>query len=162
MRLAPIDASNWRAASNVTVREDQLLFVAGWQPVALVILAKSYVGAEGKVWDPVAVYDDGDRIVGVAAIAFAESGNAELFHLALDLSQQGRGLAGRALGLLVDRAVSRGGTGLELSVHPNNVVAQRLYRRAGFEPTGGERDGEPVWSLPLPTRATGPGSMLES
>lgn len=153
MRLVPIDASNWRAAAKVTVGDDQLPFVAGWQPIALVILAKSYVGAEGKVWDPMAINDDEDIVIGVAALALAQNGDAELFHLAIDRSEQGRGLGGRAVELIVDRAASRGSTRLELTVHRDNVVAQRLYRGAGFGPTEAERDGEPVWCLPLPVRA---------
>lgn len=150
MRLAPIDASNWRDATGVTVEDEQLRLVAAWQPVALVILAKSYVGDGGQRWDPVVIHDDADRIIGVAGIAVDARGHGELFHLAVDRSAQGRGLGGRAVGLIIERVTSHGARHLELTVHPDNAVAQRLYRRAGFEPTGRERHGEPVWRLLLP------------
>lgn len=154
MRLAPIDASNWRDAAGVTVDEDQVTFVADWQPVALVILAKSYVGDGDRVWDPVVIHDDADRIVGVAGIAVGASGHAELLHLAIDRTAQRHGLGGRAVGLIVERLTASGVRQLELTVHADNAVAQRLYRRAGFEPTGQQRHSEPVWRLRLPPAAT--------
>jgi ribosomal protein S18 acetylase RimI-like enzyme len=38
---------------------------------------------------------------------------------------------------------------MALTVHPENTVAQRLYRSQGFVPTGDEQDGEPVYALEL-------------
>jgi RimJ/RimL family protein N-acetyltransferase len=36
---------------------------------------------------------------------------------------------------------------LQLTVHPENARAQRLYARMGFRPTGESLDGEPRFIL---------------
>lgn len=144
--LAGIDESNWRATLQVSVRAEQLRFVADHQPVALVVLAKSYVRPGGRRWTPLAILADGLGVVGVAALADRD-GVCELFHLAVDHRHQRRGLGRQALGLLLDHAVQvLGCRRVELTVHPENRPAQRLYAAAGFRPTGGRRHGEPVWS----------------
>jgi hypothetical protein len=43
IRLAPLDQHNWRASLQVQVAPEQLQFVAGYAPVALIILAKAYI-----------------------------------------------------------------------------------------------------------------------
>ena len=55
LELAPIDQHNWRAALAVEVTSGQLAFVAGYQPVALVILAKAYVRSGDLGWEPLAI-----------------------------------------------------------------------------------------------------------
>jgi diamine N-acetyltransferase len=149
LRLVAIDEHNWRDALAVGVHADQLPFVAGHQPVALVVLAKAYVRPGGLEWEPLAVVR-GDRVVGVLALAH-DAARSELLHLAIDEPHQGQGLGRAAVELAVGhvRATRPGCRELRLSVHPDNARAQRLYRTAGFGPTGEERDGEPVWSLDL-------------
>lgn len=144
MQLVAIDASNWRAAARVTVTDDQLAFVAAYQPVALVILAKSYVRAGGWAWDPLAVVDDDGAIVGVAALAARSPSSVELFHLAIDQAAQRRGLGTTAVELAVRRAIEQGFAVMELTVDPHNETARQLYERVGFVATGATRDGEPV------------------
>src|SRR4051794_15554581 len=70
--LARIDEHNWRAALAVEVTPDQLRFVAGHQPVALVILAKAYQRPGGLDWEPLAVSQDG-TLVAVVALAHASA-----------------------------------------------------------------------------------------
>lgn len=143
--LVPIDALNWRAVLAITVTDDQLPFVADHQPVALVILAKAYLGLGGRRWTPLAIVLDHDKLVGVAALA-DRNDTAELFHLAVDHRHQRRGIATQALRSIIDFADTvLGCSELELTVHPDNQPAQRLYTAAGFAPTGEHRDGEPVW-----------------
>lgn len=153
LRLVAIDALNWRDTLTVRVADDQLRFVAGHQPVALVVLAKAYVRPGGLAWEPLAVVR-GDRVVGVLALAHAPT-HSELLHLAVDASQQGRGVGTAAVALVVAHVeATRPACGeVRLTVHPDNERAQRLYRRAGFRPTGEERDGEPVWAKQI-TRPT--------
>ena len=147
--LVLIDQHNWRAALGVHVTADQLRFVAGYEPVALVILAKAYVRPGDLEWEPLAV-TSGDSVVAVAALAHAGA-HSELFHLAVDAPRQGQGLGSAAVDLLVShvRETRPGAADLRLSVHPENDAAQRLYRRRGFAPNGEMREGEPIWSLAL-------------
>ncbi len=149
LRLARIDEHNWRAALAVRVAPDQLVYVAGYEPVALVILAKAYVRPGDLDWEPLVV-TAGVSVVGVVALAHAST-HTELLHLAVDVAQQGQGVGSAAVGLLVAHVVETRPDveAVRLTVHPGNERAQRLYRGRGFLPTGDVRDGEPVWSLNL-------------
>jgi diamine N-acetyltransferase len=145
--LVPIDESNWRAALDVRVRDDQLPFVADHQPIALVVLAKAYVRPGGRNWEPLA-FDIGGRIVAIVALAYRH-GVGELANLSVDADYQRRGVGSAVLSAACDRARSLGLRALELTVHSSNESALMLYRRAGFSPTGDAREGERVWRMQL-------------
>lgn len=149
LHLAAIDQHNWREALAVQVTPAQLAYVAGHQPVALVILAKAYLQVGGLDWEPLAV-TAGSTVVGVVALAHART-RTELLHLAVDASMQGRGIGAAAVDLLVAHAreTRPGAREIWLTVHPANQRAQRLYRSRGFLPSGEVRDGEPVWARTL-------------
>src|SRR3954454_3906151 len=149
LRLEPIDEHNWRAAAAVQVSPDQLRFVAGHQPVALVILAKAYVRSGNLDWEPL-VMTAGDSVVGVVALAHGCT-HTRLLHLAVDWSKQGHGIGSTAVEMLVAHTAETRPTSedVRLTVHPENGRAQRLYRSRGFLPTGEVCDSEPVWSLSL-------------
>lgn len=149
LRLAPIDQHNWRAALAVQVAPDQVGFVAGYQPVALVILAKAYVRPGDLDWEPLALTCEAS-VVGVLALAHA-SAHTELLHLAVDVAKQGRGVGSAAVALVLAHVAKTRPASQEvrLTVHPDNGRAERLYRSVGFLPTGQMRDGEPIWSLNL-------------
>ena len=149
LRLEPIDEHNWRAALTVRVTPDQLPYVAGHQPVALVILAKAYVRPGNLTWEPLAV-TAGPSVVAVVALAHADT-YTELLHLAVDVAHQGQGIGSAAVDLLVAHVIQTRphAVAVRLTVHPENVRAQRLYRGRRFVPTGDVRDGEPVWSRNL-------------
>lgn len=93
IRLEPITAANWRAASRVRVLDGQLPMVAGHEPVALVIMAKAYLRVAGFDWHPLAISEN-SVVVGVLAMV-DEGSRFALYHLVIDGPQQGRGL-GRA------------------------------------------------------------------
>lgn len=150
--LQPITRDNWRAALELTVEPEQQRFLAEYAPVALVGLAKAYVRPGGRLWLPFAI-QDGDQMIGFVALAFdpAEPAEAWIYHFFIDRRFQGMGLGRAALQALLAyvtvqfRVIRR----LCLTVHPENVRAQRLYQQAGFRPTGAESDGEPVYCLVL-------------
>lgn len=150
LRLVAIDQQNWRAATAVRVSNDQLRFVAGHQPVALLLLAKAYLRLGDLDWEPLAVIDHAS-VVGVAALAHADS-YTELLHLAIDTPRQVRGIGSAAVRLVLAHvAASRAGCQeVRLTVHPDNRPAQRLYRNIGFSPNGAMRENEPVWTITLP------------
>lgn len=149
-RLVAIGQSNWRAALRVRVSDEQLALVADHQPVALVILSKAYVQPGGRRWEPLAYIGDDDAIVAVLALAHAGS-VAAVVNLAVDSSQQGKGIGTMVMEAVLDRCRAQQSTSVELTVNPANDAAIRLYRRVGFRPTGAIRDDEPVWSISLAT-----------
>lgn len=148
-RLEAIDQHNWRAAVAVRVSDDQVRFVAGHQPVALVILAKAYVRPGDLDWEPLAVISDAS-VVGVVALAHS-AGHTELLHLAIDMKRQGQGIGSAAIQLVLAHVTASrpGCQKVWLTVHPDNARAQRLYQRVGFSPSGEMRENEPIWSLTL-------------
>ena len=147
-----VTRANWRAALRLTVRPDQQRFVAGYAPIAAIILSKAYVGAEGMRWEPYAFVVDG-ALVGLAALA-AEPRHTDqrwLFHFFIDERFQGRGHGREALAALISWVKEHHPACqfLALTVHPENHAAQRLYTSMAFTPAGDERDGEPVYRLAL-------------
>ena len=149
LRLAPIDQHNWRAALAVEVAPSQLGFVAGYQPVALVILAKAYVRSGDLDWEPLVIMA-GASAVAVVALAHSRR-HTEMLHLAVDAVWQGHGVGQASVDLLVAHVIKTrpDAENVQLTVHPGNERAHRLYQSRGFLPNGGMRDGEPVWSLRL-------------
>jgi ribosomal protein S18 acetylase RimI-like enzyme len=147
--LVEIDASNWRQAVAVEVRDDQVPFVADHQPVALVILAKCHVRPGGHVWTPFLAFADGAP-VGVAAVA-VEGDRAHLRHVAVDHRRQGRGLGRELVDALVAaiRRTQPGCRSVVVTAHPDNEVALALYESAGFRRTGAVDGIEPVLTLDL-------------
>ena len=145
--LAAIDQHNWRAALAVEVTPGQLGYVAGYQPVALVILANAYVRPGDLDWEPLAV-TSGAFVVAVVALAHSRT-HTELLHLAVDAPRQGQGVGSASVELLVAHVVKtrRDAEDVRLTVHPENERGLHLYRSRGFLPDGEVRDGEPVWSL---------------
>lgn len=127
------------------VSERQLPMVADHQPVALVVLAKAYVGAGGWDWEPMAYERQGDI---VAVLGLAHDGETtHVINLAVDERHQSTGVGTAVMAEVRNHVRMRGTTLLTLTVHPDNDVAAALYNRAGFRPTGAVHDGEPVWDL---------------
>src|SRR5262245_39872200 len=150
-----VTRANWRDALLLTVRPDQQRFIAGYAPIAAIILSKAYVRAERMRWQPYVFVSEG-VMVGMAALA-AEPRHMDqrwLFHFFIDERYQGRGYGRAALAALILWVTGRQPTcrSLLLTVHHENLVAQRLYTGMGFTPTGDERGGEPVYRLALPER----------
>lgn len=152
LTLQEVTATNWRATLRLRVHAEQQRFVADYTPVAAITLAKAYVRPGGLVWVPYAIYAD-QQIVGLLALAYTPASQHDywVYHFFIDATQQGQGYGRQALHALVDllRAQHPRCHLLQLTVHPDNVRAQRLYRSVGFRPTGSERDGEPTYQLSI-------------
>ena len=143
---------NWRNALRLAVRPEQQGFIAEYAPVAAIALAKAYVRPGGLVWTPY-TFSTGDAMIGFAELAY-EPGSADnywLCHFFIDCSYQGQGYGRQALQRLIEfvREQHPSCCMLRLTVHPDNVAAQRLYASAGFQPTGTQRDGEPMYEFHL-------------
>lgn len=147
--LVEIDASNWRRALEIEVRDDQVPFVAHHQPVALVILAKCFVRPAGQTWTPWLALEDGSP-VGVLGVA-AEGDNAHIRHFAIDHRRQGRGLGRKMVTATIDVIVRTQPQcrSVIVTAHPDNEIALALYLSAGFTRTGAFSGIEPLLSLDL-------------
>ena len=152
--LHPITRDNWREAIEVVVADDDLKFVADHQPVALVIMSKCYVRPSGAEWTAWLIRA-GDKPAGVFALVFAAE-HCLLINFAIDHRLKRRGIGTRAVELALELVAAERprATSVTLTVHPDNVAAQGLYRAAGFTPTGDMSDGEPMWRRSL--RPTSP------
>jgi diamine N-acetyltransferase len=136
------------------VRPEQQRFVEDVAPIAALALAKAYIRPGGLVWDPFAFAVDAE-LVGFSSLAYTPGSRDDYWicHFFIDQRFQGRGYGAEALRALLD-AVRDGQPPcaiVHLTVHPENLGAQRLYIRAGFQPTGAQRDGEPVYARKLTT-----------
>lgn len=151
LRLVDIDSSNWRAALGIRVSPEQLRFVADYQPVALVSLAKAYVRPGGLVWKPLAIINHAEMIGLVTLAHPVEPTECELLHLLIDVDSQGKGLGRMAMTLIIDyvRRTLPACRSVTLTVDSDNAVARRLYEPMGFRPTGLERAGDPLYRLSL-------------
>lgn len=144
--LVVLNQSNWLAALDVRVTDEQLPMVADHQPVALVILAKAYVRPGDRRWEPLGFVDADGAIVAVLALSY--SGRvAEVRNFAVDARHQRSGVGLRTMHAAIDWSRQAGASTLELTFHPDNEAAARLYHRAGLRPTGETRGIEPVWNV---------------
>ncbi len=80
------------------------------------------------------VAEDGDAVVGYAGIALVE--DAEVMTVGVAASHRGRGIGAALLDDLLTQARGARSRRVFLEVRAGNDAAQRLYRRAGFEPIG--------------------------
>lgn len=154
--LVQVNTDNWRDALQLSVHPEQQRFVAEYSPIVAIALAKAFVRPDDMIWIPYAIYAD-DQLVGFIELACKpESENKYwLYHFFIDHLQQGKGYGKQALSVfikLLQENYSRCRE-LRLSVHPDNIVAEQLYRRLGFQPTGEEFDnGELVYALRISQR----------
>lgn len=84
------------------------------------------------------VAESGGEVVGYAGL-FATRHTADVQTLAVAAERQGAGLGATLLTALLDEARRRGAGEVLLEVRADNVTAQRLYTRFGFERIGVRR-----------------------
>ncbi len=68
LSLREVTRENWRDTLKLTVSAEQH-FVANYEPIAAIVLAKAYIRPGGLVWTPYAFYAETDMI-GLAALAY--------------------------------------------------------------------------------------------
>lgn len=115
-------------------------------------LAKAYVRPGGLIWIPYAIYSDGEMIGFTMLVHAAESPEAVwIYHFFIDHRYQGKGHGRSTLYELIAMIMDKyqNCNQVRLSVHPDNHRSQRLYTDLGFQSTGEEQDGEPVYCLRL-------------
>jgi diamine N-acetyltransferase len=152
LSLQEVTRENWRATLGLTVFPEQQRFIADSVPIAAIALAKAYIRPGGLVWVPYVFYADAE-MVGFTELAYEPESvdNYWIFHFFIDRHSQGRGYGKEALLLFLQfiRDHHPQCQALQLTVHPENKHAQRLYTGAGFQPTGTVFSDEPVYQLSL-------------
>lgn len=153
LTIQAVTRANWRDALQLSVLPEQQRFVSDYTPIAAIALAKAYVGAMGMQWLPYAFYR-AEEMVGFVTLAY-QAENISLYwvlHFFIDAHHQGQGYGKEALELLLQEIENDHleCQVVQLTVHPENVAAQRLYTQAGFRPTGETLEEEPVYQLRLP------------
>jgi diamine N-acetyltransferase len=137
----PVTRENFSAVIELAVTPEQVDFVSP----NLYSLAESSIEPS---WTPLAIYA-GDDLVGFALFGRDdETGRWWIMRYMIDAQHQGRGYGTAALPMLIDLMVERHSCGeIFLGYDPGNDVAERLYARMGFAPTGEMVGGEIVARL---------------
>ncbi|MEO6892952.1 MAG: GNAT family N-acetyltransferase [Ktedonobacteraceae bacterium] len=152
LTLCEVTRDNWRETLHLAVHPEQQRFIAEYVPIAAIALAKAYIRPEGWVWVPYA-FSVNTELVGFTELAYEPESieNYWLFHFFIDSHYQGQGYGKQALHLLLQFIKDQHPRCqfIQLTVHPDNQQAQRLYTNAGFRPAGAQRDGEPVYRLAM-------------
>ncbi|MBT2502036.1 N-acetyltransferase [Curtobacterium sp. ISL-83] len=113
-------------------------------PGGLDLLAFDGARFDGARFDGEQLDGPQPRPVGMASgVPGDEPGTAELISMWVDPSVRGRGVATTLIDAIARWAADSGATTLELSVMPDNVVAQRVYERTGFVASGRPGDELP-------------------
>lgn len=150
--LREISRENWREALQLSVHPDQQRFVADYQPIVMIGLAKAYVSPLGLTWLPYAIYDRHEMIGFVELALDADSTDDYwMYHFFIDQRYQSRGLGKKALSAIIEHVERNypACRSINLTIHPENHLAQQLYKAAGFIPTRDEAFGEPLFRLQI-------------
>ncbi len=148
--IQEVTPENWRATLELAVFPEQQRFIADYTPIAAIALAKAYIRPAGLVWIPYAFYND-DEMVGFTELALEPESLEDywIFHFFIDHRYQGRGFGKEALQIFLQfiRDHFPQCQAIQLTVHPENEAAKRLYTGVGFIETGKDLMGEPVYKL---------------
>ena len=150
LSLREVTRENWRATLGLAVFPEQQRFIADSAPIAAIALAKAYIRPGGLIWVPNAFYADAE-MVGFTELAYEPESvnNYWIFHFFIDRHSQGRGYGKEALRLFLQfiQDYHPQCQALQLTVHPENEHARRLYIGVGFQPTGATLGDEPVYQF---------------
>ena len=134
------NTDNFIDAFNLKLEEEQELFVS--HPIRS--LAQAYVYY--KQCTPFGIYD-GDKIVGYVMVIYDyDIPEYDIWHMMIDKSEQGKGYGKIALQKVIDyiREKPFGNSDrIALTCNKRNQVALKIYKEAGFEPTGNS-DGDEI------------------
>lgn len=145
IRLEPITRENLRAVTALQTRDDQNAYVA----TNAFSIAQVYVEPQ---WLPLAIYHSGQPVGFVLLGRETDTGYDWIIRIMIDQHHQGKGNGRAALLAAIERLrASPDHRETRLSFVHGNAVAEKLYRTAGFQPTGEIDDGEIVMRLVRPS-----------
>ncbi len=150
--LVPVTETNWRETLTLSVSSQQQRFIADSVPITAIALAKAHIRPFGLTWLPYAMYAEA-QMVGFVELSLTldSPSDAWVFHFFIDQRFQGKGYGINAMRALIEetKCVNPKCAGMSLVVHPENVAAQHLYTKIGFQLTGQTRWDEPEYRLAL-------------
>ncbi len=140
--LNPITVQNWETAASLEVDEHQRGFIRSnaWS------IAESLYYPELK---PFGIYRGGTMVGFLMYGSAQQDGSAWIFRIMIDKRFQGQGLGREALHRVIQRMRDEGYSEINIGWDPENQVAEQLYLREGFEPTGIAEWGEKTARLVL-------------
>jgi diamine N-acetyltransferase len=139
VELKPITQENFVEAFSLKLAPDQ----EEWVSHPMRSLAQAYVYREQC--QPFGIYADGRMVGYVMVIYDYEIPEYDIWHMAIDKAEQGRGYGSEALDRILEfiRTKPFGDSDrVALTCHGDNQVALRLYAKKGFEATGAVYDDE--------------------
>jgi diamine N-acetyltransferase len=123
--LVPVDETNVEQVLAVRVSDEQYEFVS--RPAELL---DACAGDEPPA--QVIAFESDGKIVGLCAWMRSEANALWLSNFQVDERCQGRGFGRQAIAALARFAADDGMVAVDLTYHPWNEPAKRLYRRCGF------------------------------
>ncbi len=127
--IKPISRENWQEAARLEVAPDQQDFIE----------ANVWSIAESRFHEQLTAMAicDGRTMVGFLMWGYSpEDGRPWLYRFMIDRRHQGRGHGVAALQVLIKRLRKDGLPELNVGYHRDNLVAEKLYLRAGFDKRG--------------------------
>jgi diamine N-acetyltransferase len=150
-----VTRENWRVALTLAVYPDQQRFIADSTPIAAIALAKAYICPANLVWKPYALYVD-TTMVGFIELAYLPNSHDQywIYHFFIDYRYQAKGYGTQTLKTFITFVKQHYPSCrmIQLTVHPENTRAQKLYSSIGFQATGQVMNGEPVYQLTVSPR----------
>jgi diamine N-acetyltransferase len=140
--LMPITVQNWEAAAALELEPHQ----ESWIRSNVWSIAESLYHPELK---PFGIYRGGTMVGFLMYGSAWQDGRVWIFRLMIDRKYQGQGLGKEALERVIRRMRDEGYTEVNIGWDPENEVAERLYLKSGFEPTGLAPWGEKTAKLIL-------------
>ena len=142
--LQPVNRTNWRAVTKLTVTDHQQVFVT--TPCHYLALC-----AYDQLWQPLAV-TLGEQVIGFLMWAVDPAdGSCWLGGILIDQHYQGQGYGKQAVQAAIALLHSQHGyQHFALSYQPTNLVAKRLYAALGFVETAEWEGDEVIARLVLP------------
>jgi diamine N-acetyltransferase len=93
---------------------------------------------------------DGNTVVGFLAMVFdRKDKDYWILRLLIDERYQKKGYGRAACSLGIQWMKEHGAPWVKISFEPKNMVAEKLYRSLGFNPTGQMEDDEIVYKMDL-------------
>ncbi|PKM65114.1 MAG: GNAT family N-acetyltransferase [Firmicutes bacterium HGW-Firmicutes-19] len=143
IQLKEINESNFRDCIRLNVNENQKTFVA----TNVYSIAQAYIHY-GSAF-PYGIYQD-DKMVGFVMLGHnKEDQEFWLWRFMIDEKFQDQGIGTKAVQLALEKFKEMGATEIYLSYEPENHIADALYRKFGWLPTGKVEEGEIVMLLTL-------------
>ncbi len=146
--LRPITQQNWEDAIKLNVMPDQQSFV----PSVAISIAKAYIQPDGVRYDPIGIYDAGsDELVGFYSFMHRPH-NRQVVYISgflIDQRYQRSGYGAAAMKQFLQKIHLDVPEceGVYLTVHPDNVAAEKFYSKFGFSKTGFVIDGEDAMGM---------------